>query len=615
MKKSIFLRSQILIIFFLIFASVSGYSQGVIITNDPDPPEPTSLLRVHGLGTGEGNVLFTGQWKGAPGPAPVLGPGSRLMWYPDKAAFRAGRVTGTQWNTENIGNYSSATGFNPIASGWYSNAWGSVTTASGAQATAWGFNNIASGTSSTAWGENTTAPSFAETVFGYNNTAYTPASSTEWVATDRLFVIGNGFSGSSDALVLLKNGRLGLGTSEPTQRLEVAGTILAKTSNFAIRGIKTGTGTFPGVWGDTESTSNNATGVRGNVTSTTPGAGSAGVHGRNFGTGSNGIGVKGTHDGGGWGVYGETVSGKGVYGIGSATSGTNYGVYGRSESPDGYNGYFAGVSGSKNYFQQNVGINTTNPTSLLHVLGSVSSTIPLIRAESLSGVFYDGTAVFGKAASFPSSGTGGYFQGGRTGIYAYVVGTGATNMMYGTRSEVSGGNQGGIRYGGYFRVTESLSTNYAVYAVTDNSSLNYAGYFSGNVTVTGILSNPSDISFKQNIRHIENSLSKITQLDGKIYEHRIEDIPSINLAAGTQFGFIAQELELIFPELVIENIHPGTDPYYDTDALHRDPISYKAINYIGLIPILTEAIKEQQKIIEAQNLRIEALENYIRTSE
>jgi hypothetical protein len=75
-----------------------AFSQGVMISNDPAAPEPSALLQTYGIGTGEGNVLFTGEWKGAPGPVPALNAGTRMMWYPDKAAFRVGRVTGAQWN-------------------------------------------------------------------------------------------------------------------------------------------------------------------------------------------------------------------------------------------------------------------------------------------------------------------------------------------------------------------------------------------------------------------------------------------------------------------------------------------------------------------------------------
>ncbi|MBL7903913.1 MAG: hypothetical protein JNL22_02720 [Bacteroidales bacterium] len=310
-------------------------------------PYPSALLHTSGSGSSGGNVLFEGVFKtSGVGNPPAQGPGTRMMWFPDKAAFRAGNVTSTQWDNSNLGIYSTATGFNTKASGSFSSAWGSVTTASGSQSTAFGFNTNASGNSATAFGENTTAPSFVETVLGYNNTSYTPASATTWNSLDRLFVIGNGFSGSSDALVLLKNGNLGLGTSTPSQRLDVAGSIYSQsTTNWAIRGVKSGPGSLPGVWGETESTSSGATGVRGYALSTTTPGGSAGVHGRNFALNNFGYGVRGTHDSGGWGVYGETVSGRGVNGVSTSTTIEAYGVYGQSASATGVHGVSTATDG------------------------------------------------------------------------------------------------------------------------------------------------------------------------------------------------------------------------------------------------------------------------------
>jgi hypothetical protein len=119
-------------------------------------------------------------------------------------------------------------------------------------------------------------------------------------------------------------------------------------------------GTTPGVHGRTESISANAVGVLGEVAPTSPGGSSAAVRGINRGTGGLGIGVWGSHDGGGWGVLGTSVSGIGVYGQATANSGTNYGVYGVSNSPDGFGGYFSG----RGYFGYNS--STSNATLRLH---------------------------------------------------------------------------------------------------------------------------------------------------------------------------------------------------------------------------------------------------------
>ena len=94
------------------------------------------------------------------------------------------------------------------------------------------------------------------------------------------------------------------------------------------------TGTFPGVWGETDSLVGNASALRGIVTSTSPGSGSVGVLGLNKGTGGAGMGVKGQQDGSGWGVYGTTPNGTGVYGNATGDSSTNYGVRGVSVEVD-----------------------------------------------------------------------------------------------------------------------------------------------------------------------------------------------------------------------------------------------------------------------------------------
>ena len=56
--------------------------------------------------------------EGTTGSTPISGGGTRMMWIPEKGAFRAGYVDGTQWDAENIGTYSSVGGgANNTASG------------------------------------------------------------------------------------------------------------------------------------------------------------------------------------------------------------------------------------------------------------------------------------------------------------------------------------------------------------------------------------------------------------------------------------------------------------------------------------------------------------------
>jgi hypothetical protein len=109
---------------------------------------PGELLFVSG-----GNLVATGTFGSSPAIA-ESGAGTRMMWYPQKAAFRTGGVSGTQWDDANIGNYSTATGLS--------------TTASGSESTAMGYTTTAAGTGSTALGQYVMAGDAANTNGNYS---------------------------------------------------------------------------------------------------------------------------------------------------------------------------------------------------------------------------------------------------------------------------------------------------------------------------------------------------------------------------------------------------------------------------------------------------------------
>ncbi|MEH1007664.1 tail fiber domain-containing protein [Winogradskyella sp. ECml5-4] len=182
--------------------------------------------------------------RGATGPySTALGFGTTASAIYSTAIGRQSTASGSSstamgGQTTASGPYSTAMGNGSEASGSSSTALGNSTTASGNFSTAMGFNTTASSTYSTAMGHytsamglistamgnNTTAPSFAETVIGTYNTNYTPNASLTWNSADRLFVIGNGESGSrSNAMVVLKNGNTGIGASNPQELLHING--------------------------------------------------------------------------------------------------------------------------------------------------------------------------------------------------------------------------------------------------------------------------------------------------------------------------------------------------------------------------------------------------------
>ncbi|SCY37238.1 tail fiber domain-containing protein [Flavobacterium caeni] len=139
-------------------------------------------------------------------------------------------------NTTASGNYSTATGFATTAAGIYAIATGINSTANNSASTAMGNDTTASGNASTAMGHNHTAYSFGETVVGIGATVYTPSvnGATQFRlanGTDRIFVVGNAADTNNnsvvdaaerrDALVVLKNGRTGLGTATPLGQFEL----------------------------------------------------------------------------------------------------------------------------------------------------------------------------------------------------------------------------------------------------------------------------------------------------------------------------------------------------------------------------------------------------------
>jgi len=101
----------------------------------------------------------------------VSGAGTRMLWYPKKAAFRAGYVADSNWNDDSIGAYSFAAGYNTRASGQYAIAMGEGAKASGTIATAMGESTTASGSSTTAMGFVTIASGDYATAMGYQTFA------------------------------------------------------------------------------------------------------------------------------------------------------------------------------------------------------------------------------------------------------------------------------------------------------------------------------------------------------------------------------------------------------------------------------------------------------------
>ena len=105
---------------------------------------------------------------------------------------------------------------------------------------------------------------------------------------------------------------------------------------------------------------------------------------------------------------------------------------------------------------------------------------------------------------------------------------------------------------------------------------------STGTTFSTVFQSLSDVNLKTNIETIDNALDVVESLYGVKYDW-VD-------GSGTQYGFIAQAVEKVLPELVVQNDQ------------------YKTVNYSGIIPFLVEAVKQQQNMIEVLMERVNQLE-------
>lgn len=446
---------------------------------------------------------------------PVSGAGTRLLWIPAKSAFRVGTVELSQWNADNIGTWSFATGRNTnangtnstslgyatTASGNTSTSMGSSTTASGGFSTSMGYSTLASGNFSTSMGGESKASGNYSTSMGENTESRASHSvvlgrfnilsgnPTTWIDSDPLFTIGNGANNETrnNALTLLKNGQFGLGVNNPGANLDVA----RGTGQF-------GTAIFRGaIWSSHFNYSNNEhTYIRG---------------------GKNGSNVY---------INDNDLLGKVVIG------------------------------------------NIANPEQILEVNGRIrvryrgGEGAGIWFSNNTNGLTNNDGAFFGLFNSTSGSETAGIWMGNAWRFYVDRAGNGTlTGAITATNGNFSGGISG------------------------------VTGTFSSCITAANVTC-PSDFRFKKNIVPIENALSSIFKLNGVRYDWRKDEFPERKFSDKNQIGFIAQELEKIFPEMV-----------------HTDEKGFKSVDYGRLTPVLVEAIKELKTMNEVLKNSVSNLNN------
>jgi hypothetical protein len=124
----------------------------------------------------------------------------------------------------------------------------------------------------------------------------------------------------------------------------------------------------------------------------------------------------------------------------------------------------------------------------------------------------------------------------------------------------------------------------------DNRSDALTVLFDGTTTIAGDLNLNSDARLKANIISLGSTLAKLLQIDGKTYTMKKDENKK------QKIGVLAQDIEKVFPELVSESN------------------GVMSVNYQGLVPVLINALKEQQAEIDrlkTQEERLDRLERLV----
>ena len=116
-------------------------------------------------------------------------------------------------------------------------------------------------------------------------------------------------------------------------------------------------------------------------------------------------------------------------------------------------------------------------------------------------------------------------------------------------------------------------------------------YVTGNIYATGTVLGSqaacSDLRWKKDFEPLTGVLQSVLSLNGLYYNWKKEDFPEKEFSSRREIGLIAQEVEKLYPELIF-----------------TDEEGYKYLDYSHITPILVEAIKEQQQIIESQGKKL-----------
>ena len=275
-------------------------------------------------------------------------------------------------------------------------------------------------------------------------------------------------------------------------------------------------------------------------------------------------------------------------------------IEGYSNTASGYRalfsnieGYFNTASGDSSLLKNTTGVYNTATGSMALMFNTSGAYNTATGCQAL----YNNLTGFNNTASGYMAlmyNTTGAFNTASGNQALYNNTTGNYNTAFGYKamaSAVDATNQTVIGYEATGQADNSVVLGNenvtAVYMGEDSGAKIYAGEgsFTGNITIGGDVVVSSDARLKANIMSLGSTLAKLLLIDGKTYTTRRDGKQKI--------GVLAQDIQNVFPELVSQ----------DDDKM-------LAVNYQGLIPILINALKEQDaKISRLEQLTKELITN------
>lgn len=142
----------------------------------------------------------------------------------------------------------------------------------------------------------------------------------------------------------------------------------------------------------------------------------------------------------------------------------------------------------------------------------------------------------------------------------------------------------------------------------------WSGFFDGKVGATqsitaGVVSVFSDESIKTDVQPLSDQATNLMSLQAHSYQYTDEARERLHLPEGEQIGFLAQEVQEVFPSLVSQvTIMARLDSSGNVTA---PPMPLSAVNYSGLIPVLVSGHQQQESRIGALEAQLAQLQEQL----